>query len=111
LRRGQTYLWQVTATLRGGSTVVASAPEALLRIIPNKLADELAQFQREHHDAHLVLGALYAQAGMLTESADELRKVPSGDSSYGTARALLESLPSTSADNTSRMALQSRPRQ
>jgi hypothetical protein len=39
LRRGQTYLWQVTATLRGGSTVVASGPpsaEALLRIIPYK---------------------------------------------------------------------------
>jgi hypothetical protein len=41
LRRGQTYLWQVTATLRGGSTVVDSgppSPEALLRIIPSNLA-------------------------------------------------------------------------
>jgi hypothetical protein len=103
LRRGQTYLWQVTATLRGGSTVVASGPpslEALLRIIPYKLADELAQFRQGHEEAHLVLGALYAQAGMLTESADELRKVPPGDSSYGTARTLLESLPSTSPDDT-----------
>ena len=103
LRRGQTYLWQVTATLRGGSTVVASAPssaEALLRIIPNRLADELAQFRHGHEEAHLVLGALYAQAGMLTESADELRKVPPGDSSYNTARTLLESLPSTSPDDT-----------
>jgi hypothetical protein len=99
LRRGQTYLWQVTATLRGGSTVVASAlpfPEALLRIIPAKLADELAQFRRGHEEAHLVLAALYAQAGMLTESADELRKVAPGDSSYGTAQKLLESLPPTS---------------
>jgi anti-sigma factor RsiW len=37
LRRGRTYLWQVTATLRGGSTVVASGPSAsgaLLRISP-----------------------------------------------------------------------------
>jgi hypothetical protein len=37
LRRGRTYLWQVTATLRGGSTVVASGPSssgALLRITP-----------------------------------------------------------------------------
>ena len=99
LRRGQTYLWQVTATLRGGSTVVASAlpfPEALLRIIPAKLADELTQFRRGHEEAHLVLAALYAQAGMLTESADELRKVAPGDSSYGTAQKLLESLPPTS---------------
>lgn len=97
LRRGQTYLWQVTATLRGGSKVVASSPlspEALLRIIPSKVADELTHFRQEHEEAHLVLGALYAQAGMLTESADELRKVPPGDSSYGTARTLLQSLPS-----------------
>ena len=43
LRRGHTYLWQVTATLRGGLKVVASGP-----------------------------------AGMLTESADEHRKVPPG---------------------------------
>ena len=37
LRRGRTYLWQVTATLRHGSTVVASGPTssgALLRISP-----------------------------------------------------------------------------
>ncbi len=100
LRRGRTYLWQVTATLRGGSRVVASGPpgpEAVLRIIPRQLADEIAQFRQEHEDAHVVLGALYAQAGMLTASADELRKVPSGDSSYGIAQALLASLPSTSA--------------
>jgi predicted anti-sigma-YlaC factor YlaD len=39
LRRGRTYLWQVTATLRGGSKVVASRPspsEAALQIIPLK---------------------------------------------------------------------------
>jgi hypothetical protein len=116
LRRGQTYLWQVTATLRGRSTVVASGPPspgALLRIIPQKLADELAQFRQRHEGAHLVLGALYAQAGMLTESADELRKVPPGDSSYSTAQKLLESLPSTSPDDTdtSRIALQTHLRQ
>jgi hypothetical protein len=46
LRRGHTYLWQVTATLRGGTKVVASAPsEARLRIAPAtaKLADNEAQ--------------------------------------------------------------------
>jgi hypothetical protein len=37
LRRGRTYLWQVTATLRGGSKVVASEPsvsETRLQIVP-----------------------------------------------------------------------------
>ena len=37
LRRGRTYLWQVTATLRGGSKVVASSPGTLI-----ESADDLA---------------------------------------------------------------------
>jgi hypothetical protein len=46
LRRGHTYLWQVTATVRGGTKIVASAPsEARLRIAPAiaKIADNEAQ--------------------------------------------------------------------
>jgi len=100
LRPGRTYLWQVTATLPGGSRVVASEPapsEAVLRIVPVKLTDEMARFRKDHQDSHLVLGALYAQAGMLTESEDELKKVPPSDSSYKTARTLLDSLSSTGA--------------
>ena len=96
---GHTYLWQVTATLHGGSKVVASEPslsETALRIIPTKYASEIAHFKQAHQDAHLALGALYAQAGMLTESADELRKVQPGDPLYNTARTMLKSLPSES---------------
>ena len=107
LRRGRTYLWQVTATLRGGSKVVASEPspsETLLRIVPLELADEIAHFRRGHEEAHLVLGALYAQAGMLTDSADELRKVPPGDSSYYTAQTLLKSLSSTNPGDAPRVS-------
>ena len=95
LRPGRTYLWQVTATLRGGSKVVASNPSpsgALLRIVPLKLAREMQDFRKTHEDAHLVLGAMYAQAGMLTESANELKKVPPVDSSYNTAQKLLASV-------------------
>jgi hypothetical protein len=100
LRRGRTYLWEVTATLRGGSKVVASEPstsETHLRIVALKLADEIAHFRHSHPEAHMVLGVLYGQAGMLTESADELSKVPPGDSSHNTARKLLASLSSDAA--------------
>jgi hypothetical protein len=38
LRRGRTYLWQVTATLRGGTKVVASAPGTL-----TETAEELSK--------------------------------------------------------------------
>jgi hypothetical protein len=83
--------------MHGGAKVVASSPapsEAFLRVIPRKLAEQVAHFQRGHQEAHLVLGVLYAQAGMLTEGANELRKVPTGDSSYDLARRLLQSLSS-----------------
>ena len=101
LTRGRTYLWQVTATLHGGAKIVASSPapsEAFLRVIPRKLADQMEHFQRGHRDAHLVLGVLYAQAGMLTEGANELRKVLPDDSSYDVARRLLPSVSSERQD-------------
>jgi hypothetical protein len=66
----------------------------VLRIVPVKLADEMARFRKDHQDSHLVMGALYAQAGMLSESEDELKRVPPGDSTYKTARTLLDSLSS-----------------
>jgi hypothetical protein len=97
LAHGRTYLWQVTATLRGGSKVVASSPspsEATLRILPRKLTEQFAHFQRSHRDAHLVLGILYSQAGMVTEGTNELGRVPPGDPSSEVARRLLQSLSS-----------------
>ena len=38
LRRGRTYLWQVTATLRGGSKVVASTPGTLTESTAEELS-------------------------------------------------------------------------
>jgi hypothetical protein len=105
LAHDRTYLWQVTATMHGGSKVVASSPspsEATLRVLPRKLADEIAHFQRGHRDAHLVLGVLYAQAGMVTEGANELGKVPAGDPSSEVARRLLQSLSAKSGMTASR---------
>jgi hypothetical protein len=86
--------------MHGGSKVVATSPspsEALLRVIPRKLADDMTRFERGHREAHLVLGVLYAQAGMVTEGANELREIQQGDSSYDLARRLLGSLSSGGA--------------
>ncbi len=95
LHRGQTYLWQVKASVRGRSKAASSATAlpAVVRVIPEKLADEIAHFRQQHETAHLVLGVLYGQAGMLTASADELGKVAPTDPDYSTARALWGSLP------------------
>ncbi len=74
---------------------MASSPapsDTLLPVISLKLAEEITHFQQSHEEAHLVLGVLYAQAGILTEGVNELKKVPPGDLSFNVARRLLQSL-------------------
>jgi hypothetical protein len=96
LRPGETYFWQVTATLHGGAKVAASQPslsETALKIAVPKLTDDMERFKQGHLDAHLVLAAMYAQSGMHNESAEELKKVAPGDPGYNMARAMLKTLP------------------
>ena len=96
LRAGETYFWQVTATLHGGAKVAASQPslsETALKIAVPKLTDDMEHFKQGHLDAHLVLAAMYAQSGMHNESAEELKKIAPGDPGYNLARAMLKSLP------------------
>lgn len=96
LRPGETYFWQVTATLHGGAKVAASQPslsETALKIAVPKLTDDMERFKQGHLDAHLVLAAMYAQSGMHNESAEELKKIAPGDPGYNLARVMLKSLP------------------
>jgi len=92
LQRGHTYQWQVTAKMKDGTTVISPRPpsaEARIQILQQPAADELERFRQAHAQAHLVLGILYAQAGMLTDAETELAKVPSEDPRHDTAQTLL----------------------
>jgi hypothetical protein len=96
LQRGHLYLWQVTATMKDGTTVISPRSpdaEARLLILPQPKADELERFRQAHADSHLVLGLLYAQSGMLTDAQAELAKISAGDPRHDTAQALLDSIP------------------
>lgn len=96
LRPGETYFWQVTATVRGGAKVTASEPSlsaTALKIAVPKLADDMEHFKQGHRDDHLVLAAMYAQSGMHADSAAELRKISRGEPGYNMAQAMLKSLP------------------
>ncbi len=95
LQRGHIYQWQVTAKMKDGTTVISPRPpsaEARIQILQQPQAAELERFRQAHADAHLVLGVLYAQAGMLTDAETELAKVPSDDPRHDTAQTLLESV-------------------
>jgi hypothetical protein len=96
LRPGETYFWQVTATLHGGAKVAASEPSlsaTTLKIAVPKLADDMEHFKQGHRDDHLVLAAMYAQSGMAADSAAELKKISRGEPGYNMAQAMLKSLP------------------
>jgi hypothetical protein len=88
LARGRTYVWQVSAE-RGGESVRAPAPPAPLakfRIVDEGPARRLEAISSSHPDAHLVLGVLYAQAGMSAEAERHLAQVPPTDPHFDVAR-------------------------
>jgi len=95
LKRGQVYQWQVTAMLAEGKSVHTPAPpnpEAKFLVLEQEKAGALARFQAEHSQAHLVLGILDAQSGMLAEGMLELQKIPASDADYALAQKLLKSI-------------------
>jgi hypothetical protein len=92
LKQGRVYEWQVTARTADGNSIVAPAPpnpEARFLVLEKSKVDELEQFQQSHPDGHLVLGILYAQAGILQAGMSELEQISPGDANYNLAQKLL----------------------
>ena len=95
LQRGQIYLWQVIAKLSDGGSVSSPrppSPEARFLVLDQRKAGEISQFQTTHPEAHLALGILYAEAGLLEQGDRELGQVPKSDPYYDLAQKLLKSI-------------------
>ena len=94
LERGHIYTWQVRASKQGEEILMPppSAPEAKFRIIDAAKAEELAQARRAHAGSHLVLGLICADAGLLDESEQELRKLVAANPESSIAKSLLRSV-------------------
>lgn len=75
LPRGRTYEWQVIAAMPAGERILPppGAPRALFAVLSAPALNEIATAQRERPDDHLLLGLLYARAGVLDRAAEELR--------------------------------------
>ncbi|HEX8174222.1 MAG TPA: hypothetical protein VF543_03775 [Pyrinomonadaceae bacterium] len=94
LQRGATYVWKVTA-LRDGEEIVAPvppAPEARFRVLQQSTADELARARRLYPGSHLMLGVLYARAGMADEAEREFQALVESNPNSTVARSLLLSV-------------------
>jgi anti-sigma factor RsiW len=75
LPRGRVYAWQVKA-LKDGQTFKAPQPPAPLarfRIIGQKEFAEIQTAKARYGTSHLLLGQLYAEAGLLEEAEREFR--------------------------------------
>lgn len=75
LARGSIYSWQVTATKDGEEikSPVPPAPEARFRVLSQDKLNDLDHAERTHRNSHLVLGVLYADAGLLQDARREFR--------------------------------------
>jgi anti-sigma factor RsiW len=94
LARGQVYSWQVKAS-RDGNEIIAprpDAPQAKFRILDQATAAEIIRARRDHASSHLLLGLLYARAGLIAEAEQEFRVVQKANPDSEIARKLLASI-------------------
>lgn len=73
LERGKIYLWQITAERDGESIIVPAppAPEARFKVLDRSTSDKLERLRTTNRDDHLLLGTLYAEAGLLEDAESE----------------------------------------
>jgi hypothetical protein len=93
LPRGVTYTWNVRVE-RGDSIEIlpsAPAPVARFHIVDAGTAAKLEATEREHPANHLLLGVVYAEAGLVDEARSQLRLVRDPDDD-AVARRLLQEL-------------------
>jgi anti-sigma factor RsiW len=94
LKRGKIYTWQVRAT-KGGAEIrlpASDMPDAKFKILEQSRAQTLDGTRRTYGDSHLVMGILYADAGLLDDAQRELEALVRANSQSIVAGRLLASL-------------------
>jgi hypothetical protein len=94
LERGAVYSWQVKARTEGQEITSPQppSPQARFRVIEAAEATRLAAAQRDHGASHLLLGLLYAQAGLLDDAEREVRALEQANPDSEVVRRLGASL-------------------
>jgi hypothetical protein len=95
LLRGNVYRWQVRADREQESTILPAppAPPALFRVIESGQRAEIEDAERQRPDDHLLLGLLYARAGVVEEARKHLERYRVDDGPM--IRRLIAQLPPT----------------
>lgn len=94
LARGRVYTWQVRATKEGRQLVAPSpaAGRAKFKVLEHARVEQLALAKRAESKSHLVMGLLYAEAGLLNEAEHEFNELLKANPDSSTARKLLQSV-------------------
>ncbi len=94
LQRGRTYSWQVTARVDGKEVMspVRPAPEAKFMVLDQAKANDLIRAKNAGGNSHLILGALYAQAGLLDDAERELQSLLKSNQNSSLVHKLLRGL-------------------
>ena len=94
LSRGVIYTWQVTALVKGKAIRAPAppAPEARFQVLSQAEAEQIERAQREHPNSHLLLGVLYANAGVMEDSERELNALLAANPDSAVAKGLLGSV-------------------
>jgi hypothetical protein len=91
LKRGRIYSWQVKA-IKDGQEFRSPRPpasQATFRVLDAATVNELQQARRAYSSSHLVLGLLYARAGLLDEAEKEFLTLQRANPDSALARRLL----------------------
>lgn len=92
--RGRIYNWQVIARTNSGEVKAPAldAPEAKFKVLEQAKADEVARAKRAYAGRHLMLGLVYAQAGLLDEAEHEFEALVRANRQSPVAKDLLRDL-------------------
>jgi hypothetical protein len=92
LERGRIYIWNVSA-VKEGETIASSAPGAKFQVLEQDKAEELERAEQQSGGSHLLLGILYAQNGLLTESKKEFAALAKANPNSPVVNKLIQGLP------------------
>jgi hypothetical protein len=94
LKRGEIYTWQVRASLGSREIILPAVdlPDAKFKVLESSWLRRLERARRAAGDSHLVLGILYARAGLLGEAERELKAVALANPRSLLAERLLNSV-------------------
>jgi len=89
LERGRLYAWQVIAHTGSGDVKAPEAAEAKFKVLDQSTADDLARARKVYAGRPLVLGLLYAEAGLLDEAEREFLAMVAANPQSPIAKSLL----------------------